>query len=435
VAKYRLISVGIWYPEIEYTDFNSDVSLTDYDVVIINPLSVLEMMGVKLEYDNIYNVVGTDARLVLSTIQRRKSEFSAILKSGKIVITFTTPPFILNYRYSGHGGHFNTYSWISDFLPSSAFYNLQKGTGRGLKLIDKLNLFSNYYFAFKGDLIFNAYIDEVSAEYTYGDVFISNSVDQVVGFSISLLGGVIAFLPEYEKNSQADEKFVGVISHIAKNYFGAYIRSERPPWTNEYTVPGIEELDKEIEKVQTQISDLEEHKSNLIDSRTSLDDFKALLYEKGDILKDKVVETLCLLGFNAETVVTENTDFDVVFESSEGRAIAEVEGKDNDAIQKEKIDQLISAISQDFETSNNFAKGVLFGNPYRLKKPDERDSPFTETVIRLSQKFDYALITTAELYNVAIYLLENPKDEEYKRACREAILSSAGFLSEFPKSD
>ena len=62
------------------------------------------------------------------------------------------------------------------------------------------------------------------------------------------------------------------------------------------------------------------------------------------------------------------------------RFIGEVEGKDNKAINIDKFSQLERNLNEDFarEGVDQFAKGVLFGNPYRLRSPDNRDDPFTD---------------------------------------------------------
>jgi hypothetical protein len=58
----------------------------------------------------------------------------------------------------------------------------------------------------------------------------------------------------------------------------------------------------------------------------------------------------------------------VVFESEEGRLIGEAEGKDNKAINVDKLRQLSMNIHEDIqrEEVTTPAKGVLFGNGYRF---------------------------------------------------------------------
>ena len=53
--------------------------------------------------------------------------------------------------------------------------------------------------------------------------------------------------------------------------------------------------------------------------------FKTLLYETGIPLEDIVLDSLNLIGFNANRIQVEDKEHDVVMVSEEGRALAEIE--------------------------------------------------------------------------------------------------------------
>lgn len=80
------------------------------------------------------------------------------------------------------------------------------------------------------------------------------------------------------------------------------------------------------------------------------------------------------MGFRAEPFKDSNSEFDVVFESDEGRLIGEAEGKDSKAINVDKLRQLAMNIHEDLqrEEVTKSAKGVLFGNGFRLSPLNER---------------------------------------------------------------
>lgn len=358
------------------------------------------------------------------------------MNNGKVVVSFLTPANEVNLHSRGFrkGIKIHNYSWLPN--ESTIFINrLVNGKGSGLTLVDKKHLFSPYYHAFRGALNFTAYVDIAASAFDIGEAILSNSADQVVGFSQKISNGTVVFLPDYISNPENDKKFVGVILDIVTKILGTHIKSVPPEWVRNFTVPGLEELNAKISSLQGQISKLELLKTEIEAQRDNIDDYKFLLYEQGHALQNKVVEALRLMGFNAETIQGENTDYDVVLDSEEGRAIAEVEGKDDDAIHKGKIDQLLSAINQDANKTGFFAKGVMIGNHYRLITLAERKEPFTQTVSNLAKQYRYALLTTSELYNAAIYILAHPDDEKYKKACREAIFKAEGVLVTFPPPD
>lgn len=101
--------------------------------------------------------------------------------------------------------------------------------------------------------------------------------------------------------------------------------------------------------------------------------------------------------------------------------MGEAEGKDNKAINVDKLRQLAMNIHEDLEREDvtSPAKGVLFGNGYRLSAPEARDSQFTAKCISAAQSANTALVPTTELC----------EDADYAKRCRAAILTASGVVS------
>lgn len=74
------------------------------------------------------------------------------------------------------------------------------------------------------------------------------------------------------------------------------------------------------------------------------------------------------------------------------------------------------------------AKGVLFGNGFRLHPPVERGAQFTEKCIIASKSQGVALVSTSELFRVARYLSDRP-DEDYAKQCRTSLLEGVGVVN------
>ena len=86
------------------------------------------------------------------------------------------------------------------------------------------------------------------------------------------------------------------------------------------------------------------------------------------------------MGFTAEGYKVGESEFDAVFTSPEGRFLGEAEGKDHRSINVYKYSQLERDLNEDFARDDvtEHAKGVLFGNGFRLTPPTEREEGFTE---------------------------------------------------------
>ena len=114
--------------------------------------------------------------------------------------------------------------------------------------------------------------------------------------------------------------------------------------------------------------------------------------------------------------------------------IGESEGKDNSAIDIKKFRQLESNIGEDFERDDIAAPatGILFGNGYRLTKVSERLEQFTDKSITNAKRLNCILVRTCDLYEPALYLIDNPTDEEYMQACGNAVVEAKGRIAVFP---
>jgi hypothetical protein len=160
---------------------------------------------------------------------------------------------------------------------------------------------------------------------------------------------------------------------------------------------------------------------------------KQLLYATGTELETAVLEALRILGFRAAQFKEGESEFDAVFESEEGRFLGEAEGKETKAINIDKLSQLERNISEDFarDDVSEPAKGVLFGNAYRLAPLSGRPTFFTEKCLSGARRTGIALVRTPDLFEVAMYVQESG-DAEYARSAREAIRNTVGMVVVFP---
>ncbi|WP_243440007.1 hypothetical protein [Fundidesulfovibrio soli] len=178
--------------------------------------------------------------------------------------------------------------------------------------------------------------------------------------------------------------------------------------------------EKEVERVQNA-------KEQIVEQLNSICAMRGLLFEKGKPLENMIIEALNIMGFNASQYKDSTSEFDVVFESDEGRLIGEAEGKDNKPINIDKFRQLTLNIHEDLqrEEVTSPAKPVLFGNGFRLLPLQDRPDPFTEKCHTSAPSTNTALLFTPDLFFVTQYLLDN-NDRDFAYACRIAILTTTG---------
>jgi hypothetical protein len=197
----------------------------------------------------------------------------------------------------------------------------------------------------------------------------------------------------------------------------------------------VARLDQSIATLDDQLNALQQQRAKEAESKEGILEFSHLLYENGNTLERAIERALRLLGYTAGTLQTGELEIDHVIVGPSGkRMIGESEGKDNSAIDISKFRQLESNIGEDFQRDevDEPAKGLLFGNGFRLTIPEERPEQFSQKSLTNAKRLGSALIRTADLYPVVAYLLDHPDDDAFKLACRCAIEETAGGVVEFP---
>lgn len=412
-------------------ELDDDDTLLDSDLVILNPVeySTLWFNKTCLGNDGIKRVDSPNSDYIRKIFISRKKEISTLLENGKVIIVFLNPVRMV----AGEKGDTGSYSYISnyDFMPISKGYlikNLEVGKSsspNSIILKDSKNYFTPYYLAFKDEIKYNVYFDIDTEENEH--TFLANRSNKSVGFIWEINNGLMVFLPspEYQKNNK---KLIGTLTQCAKKFLLKHEITPPPIWINSYTLQGEDELQKDIEDLQSQVDRIEEKKKKAVEEKNKISYYKKLLYEQGTELEFVVIDAFKLFGFNAENRKIDDLEHDIIFNSDKGRGIAEIEGKDNDAIHISKMDQLNRVVDEDFKEVGDFAQGILIGNHYRFTKIDDRKEPFTEKVLKFAKKKNFGLITTVEIYGAVEKILKNPKDELLKETIRQKILTTEGEI-------
>ena len=208
-----------------------------------------------------------------------------------------------------------------------------------------------------------------------------------------------------------------------------------PQWTtvSEYALPKEARVRQQLLALEKELQVLTRQKEEKRAEALREAALRRLLFEKGPLLEAAIIQALTLMGFTASRYRDSQSEFDVVFEAAEGRLIGEAEGKDNKAINIDKLRQLEMNLHEDFarDEISQMAKGALFGNAYRFLPLVERPDYFTAKCVSAAKRNGSALVRTPDLFRVARYLSDR-EDPEFGRRCREAIMAAAGDIVAFP---
>lgn len=305
------------------------------------------------------------------------------------------------------------------------YWELVRGVSQGLLVVDGL---------FEG-------VKRVLKPYT------GNKAVGVLSQSKDKRLGNVLLIPPFEskkgKITVGDEdittKVCDAIIRMDQNLKNPKSKEEEkiPEWVSEIKLPKEDEFEIKLGEVESSIQKLKQQKAHIEQEKQDYSRIKGLLYGGGHNLEELVRNVLKKLGFeNVRSMRESEFEVDIVFEYGEKVFIGEIEGKDKRAIDKDKIDQLVSNVAQFSEYQKDCipSRGFLFGNGYRLVPLEERGIGFTEGAIKTAKNLNCVLIETKDLYEIAKNLQEGINEECCKKI-RNLIIGAESGVLDFNKEN
>lgn len=433
-------------------NYNSGQSLHDHDIVVFDP--TLPYYYNDIHFSSGASAIGiNEGKQALANITHWKTELTGILKDGKTVFFLLGPHLEETYATGTTPSKTRTITYTTAMLTNYAVLpfpvKVINSKGSKIKIVD--SRFRTLFDALKEHIAYEVYLDMEQKT----PIATTASGNKVLSTVYQLKGhpGHLVLLPYFNLSDLADSdsegndvwtkealgigtKLIKALVELDKVLTQQSDRTPQPEWVDNISKSGyIKKLGSEIEKIDQAI--IEKEKAR-VKKHSELEDAlnpTALLYETGKPLERAIESALMQLGYNVSTFREGPLEIDHVIISPGGkRLIGEAEGKDNTAISIDKFRQLETNINEDFqrEEVTEPALGVLFGNGYRLKDPANRGTQFTDKCLINAKRLSTVLIQTSDLFAIAMYLQDNPGDEDYKKECRKIIESASGKVAHFP---
>lgn len=460
MAKRKIFSIGFDFPgnTAENFSFRSDQSLLDADIIVFEPdIS---------EYSSHMDFVGkplldeSDSFRLVEDSSHWRSELKIAFDSGKTIFIFLSKlqeVYIHTGKkeYSGTGRSRVAAPIVYTYdnyhaIPLALGQIVPKG-GKEIKVVKDLKFLATYWKDFASYSVYEVYLEGKIPN----PILTTKIGNKIVGAIYPGEKGYIIILPPIRYDEDLfityDEEILEEIWTPEAIAFGKKLascffeidkilcssRETTPPpeWTSksEYRMKRESSLEKKIKGIRKKIDEFQNNRRELMHQLEQEGKLRRLLYETGHQLEEAILEALKLLGFEAKQYRNSESEFDAIFISPEGRFLGEAEGKDNKAISIEKLSQLERNLQEDFarEEVTEYAKGVLFGNAYRLQPLSERSEFFTDKCLSGAHRSKIALVRTTDLFYIAQYLKEH-NNPSYAKKCREAIMRTEGNIVSFP---
>jgi hypothetical protein len=480
-VKSYVLSVGFHIPgdEIETVDFKSDRSLLDADIIVFAPN--LESYSIDEYFRGKVTLTEDDSAHLNRDIAHWKGEIKIALEAGKTVFLFMLESqdvyvYTGDKQYSGTGRNTRTTSMVTSLdpyssVPIAGLQHIVRKRGDRIATTNDLGVLSTYWQAFSQFSMYQVYLDKPVGT----PALVTQTGNRMIGGIVRTKElGTLVLLPPPDfsrlikdrakqieerdnasaaptvsnaKAQKADytrkahtsigKQFMGFIVEIDKTLREHPDTTPTPEWATgtDYVLQGEMTLRAQIEGLEARIVELQDEKNDIQSRATQAANLRGLLFETGKPLEAAIIEALQIMGFSAQRFKDHESEFDILFTDPEGaRYIGEAEGKNDKAVNIDKLAQLERNIQEDFEKreSNEYAKPVLFGNAFRLLSPEKRGDYFTPKCLTGARRVGAALVRTPDLFTVVKYLKEN-ENLSFQALCRRAIRDTAGTIVGFPK--
>ena len=454
--KIVIIGTSLPYNEVDFVSLHSQNSLLDYDISVFNPdissfygYSPSSYMGKPaLSDENSFKLQEQIAhwwREILGAVRTGKAVFILLNQLQEVYVSTGQK------TYSGTGRNRQVTRHVTDISNYSLVpgaIDVVNSRGTLMKLYGHDNALATYWAELESLSEFRVLISGEGVT----PLVVTKTGDKTVGASLKYKDahGTLVLLPyidfdredftrttrsgnEYwtDKANQIGKKFISAIVGIDNFLKESLGFTPAPDWVaqDRYILAREQKIRDKLLTLENKINSIQKEKEHLQQDLHTETEIKGLLYEKGNPLEAAILKSLKLLGFEVSQYHQSDSEFDVVFESKEGRLIGEAEGKDNKPVNIDKLRQLEMNIHEDFSRDEveQPAKGALIGNAYRLLPPEGRSDFFTVKCLTAAKRSSIALIRTTDLFYISKYLLTNV-DKVFAKKCRKTILETVGIV-------
>jgi len=455
----RIVTVGfsLANDDVHYAQSSSRASLLDWDIALFR-CSLWDWIeiGFTTEFQGKYCLSDSNSFQIKEAAAHWRREINEASENGKTIIIFLSQ---IEEVYVATGDH--TYS----------------GTGKNRQTTRHVEIFTNYEFvplkiqsisthgsAMRltqlGSTLVGEYWSEFGISSQYKTI-ITNKIGKslietrtgskpVSTLIINASGGSIVLLPDMDFSPSEFFDAEGselVFNRAARAFASRFVKAvvdldtalkagsnvtPAPPWALEdaYCTKAELEIRQRLLHAEEAVERAQREKDTLLTDLSSARSLRPLLYETGKPLEIAIINALEILGFEASGYRDDRSEFDVVFRSDEGRLLGEAEGRDSKPISIDKLRQLSMNIHEDLarEDISVPAKGILFGNGFRLSTLGSRACQFTDKCVSAAQSTNIGLVATSDLFHRARYV-HDTNDADFAARCRAALISSVGICA------
>lgn len=271
-------------------------------------------------------------------------------------------------------------------------------------------------------IVENTYHKAVAGRICFGHFDISTYSGDIV--SQRWLPGKIIYLPYLQEWAYQD-----IIKDTLHYVFESATEprpENAPEWSNEYTVPGEQEVSEAVDDLQEQIDYLESDLSEQENELEEIREVKGLLYGGNNFLERLVPRVFREMEFEVEGEISGNRDG--LIDTGSHKIILETHGTSG-GIKKSKCRQLNDWVSEyQYDNPEPDSFGILVVNPFNNTPPTERDKPYNNNALKYVERCENKILLTTDLFEMYVQYQNGEIDQS---DVRDALTSDEIVINHY----
>ncbi|MDZ7728437.1 MAG: hypothetical protein U5Q44_09780 [Dehalococcoidia bacterium] len=317
------------------------------------------------------------------------------------------------------------YTWLP--APEGASWSpplLRAGEGQNVRIKDASHPMADVLREFRRSVGYRAVFDDRQPAFRSGaHTFAVGGSNVPIGVQFDVLAGRVVFMPAFQFGQSANRsKFAQAVVDAIRQVHGTPAESAAPTWARSLALPGLEQLEAELDEAEAAQKDAERRVRDVRERVQELSSYRALLWAEGYQFEHAVRASLQALGFT----VTSNAGEPLVAEADGETLFVESESS-REAVVEWPYIRLQRRLEEHLLRRKEQPRGLVIANGERGDAPDQRKRQYTDPLRIACENYRYGLMTGDTLFAMAQRALGGAEAEELE-GMRRRIIRARGEL-------
>jgi hypothetical protein len=302
---------------------------------------------------------------------------------------------------------------------------LKAAEGKTVRIVAEQHPFAEVLREHRKEAGYRAMFDDRQAAIrAHGRTIASGGSRVPIAMEFEVLGGRVTFIPVLSEATGTNRTALAQdLVDACRRLSGSDFLAEAPYWTRSVALPGLEQVEAELEEAETAANEATARLTAVRERQGELARHRRLLWEDGAPFAQAVTEALRMLGFS----VTSTAPDPLAIESDGVSAFVEIESSREQVVEWPYV-RLQRRIEEHLLKAGSAPKGMVIANGFRMTEPDQRSEETSEPLRIACENYRFGLVTARDMFELVRRVLGGA-DEATLLGLRRRIMAGKGHLT------